>query len=158
MGWRRNPHHRKTSTPTRPPTRHFALGVRPTPPLHPHSGRAGLDPHGGFLHSPSRNKPALALDLMEEFRAPVADSAVITCINNQTLTADMFSHTLGDVRLTRAGIAALTSAYERRVTTDIKHPTFGYPATWRRTMEIQARLLLGFIDGTRSEYIGMTVR
>lgn len=118
----------------------------------------GLDPHGGFLHSPSRNKPALALDLMEEFRAPVADSAVITCINNQTLTADMFSHTLGDVRLTRAGIAALTSAYERRVTTDIKHPTFGYPATWRRTMEIQARLLLGFIDGTRSEYIGMTVR
>nr|WP_197704214.1 hypothetical protein [Propionibacterium freudenreichii] len=45
MGWRRNPHHRKTSIPTRPPTRHFALGVRPTPPLHPHSGRADNTAH-----------------------------------------------------------------------------------------------------------------
>ena len=36
----------------------------------------GLDPHAGFLHSSGRNKPALALDLMEEFRAPIADSVV----------------------------------------------------------------------------------
>ena len=42
----------------------------------------GLDPHAGFLHSSNRNKPALALDLMEEFRAPIADSVVQTVINN----------------------------------------------------------------------------
>lgn len=37
----------------------------------------GLDPHHGFLHSSGRNKPALALDLAEEFRAAVADSVVL---------------------------------------------------------------------------------
>lgn len=118
----------------------------------------GLDPHGGFLHSASRNKPALALDLMEEFRAPLADSTLITCINNGSLTPAMFSTALGDVRLRREGIAALTSGYERRLTTEIKHPTFGYTVTWRRTIEVQARLLLGFIDGTHEKYVGMTVR
>lgn len=47
----------------------------------------GMDPHAGFLHSRSRNKPALALDLCEEFRAPVADSVVIGVINNGEITA-----------------------------------------------------------------------
>ena len=41
----------------------------------------GLDPHAGFLHS-GRNKAALALDLSEEFRPPVADAVVIAAFNN----------------------------------------------------------------------------
>ena len=45
----------------------------------------GLDPHHGFLHSSGRNKPALALDLAEEFRAAVADSVVIGTFNNGEL-------------------------------------------------------------------------
>lgn len=118
----------------------------------------GLDPHGGFLHSPSRNKPALALDLMEEFRAPIADSVVITCINNNALSPEMFSHTLGDARLKTVGRNALATAYERKVTTEIIHPIFGYKTSWRRTIEIQSRILLGVIDGTRGQYKGMTIR
>ncbi|AXE37696.1 CRISPR-associated endonuclease Cas1 [Acidipropionibacterium virtanenii] len=118
----------------------------------------GLDPHAGFLHSPSRNKPALALDLMEEFRAPIADSVVLTCINNGALTTDMFSHTLGDSRLSTQGRNAIVSAYERRVTTEISHPSFGYTVSWRRAIEVQARIILGVVDGTRNEYKGMTVR
>lgn len=118
----------------------------------------GLDPHGGFLHSPSRNKPALALDLMEEFRAPIADSVVITCINNRSLTPGMFSRTLGDTRLKAAGRNALTTAYEHKATTEIAHLIFGYTTSWRRAIEVQARILLGVIDGTRSEYKGMTIR
>ncbi len=118
----------------------------------------GLDPHGGFLHSSSRNKPALALDLMEEFRAPIADSVVITCINNRSLSSDMFSRTLGDTRLKASARSALATAYEHKATTEITHPVFGYTTSWRRAIEIQARILLGVIDGTRNEYRGMTIR
>lgn len=118
----------------------------------------GLDPHGGFLHSPNRNKPALALDLMEEFRGPIADSIVLTLINTGGLRSNMFTNALGDARLKPNGIKALTTAYEQRISSTIKHPIFEYTVTWRRTIEVQARILLGVIDGTRDHYVGMTTR
>lgn len=118
----------------------------------------GLDPSGGFLHSSSRNKPALALDLMEEFRAPLADSSVLRAINNGELQEPMFVRALGDARLTDEGRRALVHAYEARVTTNIRHPTFGYLLTWRRAIEIQARMILGYVDGTQTRYRGMKTR
>lgn len=118
----------------------------------------GLDPSGGFLHSSSRNKPALALDLMEEFRAPLADSTLLRTLNNGELRPSMFFNSLGDARLTDEGRRTLVAAYEARASAEIKHPTFGYPASWRRTIEIQARLLLSYLDGTRSEYRGIVTR
>lgn len=51
----------------------------------------GLDPHAGFLHSSERNKPALVLDLCEEFRAPIADSVVLGVFNNGELQVGSFS-------------------------------------------------------------------
>ncbi len=59
----------------------------------------GLDPHAGFLHSSGRNKPALALDLCEEFRAPVADSVVLSVFNNAELKSADFSRVTGNARL-----------------------------------------------------------
>lgn len=118
----------------------------------------GLDPHAGFLHSSERNKPALALDLCEEFRAPVADSVVIGAFNNSELKAASFSHVTGSARRRDRGRAALISAYERRVTTEFVHPLFGYRVTWRRAMEIQARLVLGVLDGTQPNYKGIPTR
>jgi CRISPR-associated protein Cas1 len=110
----------------------------------------GLDPHAGFLHSPERNKPALALDLCEEFRAPVADSVVLGAFNNGELSAKDFTGVLGTVSLRDKGRKQLIAAYERRVGQEFRHPTFGYSVTWRRAMEIQARMVLGAIDGTQS--------
>jgi CRISPR-associated protein Cas1 len=118
----------------------------------------GLDPHAGFLHSSSRNKPALALDLCEEFRAPVADSAVIGAINNGELKPGDFNDTLGFTQLRQDGRRTLIAAYERRVTTKFHHPTFGYEVTWRRAMEVQARLVLGVLDGTQKRYLGVRTR
>lgn len=118
----------------------------------------GLDPHAGFLHSSERNKPALALDLCEEFRAPIADSVVIGALNNGELRANSFSHVTGSARLRDRARSSLIAAYERRVTTQFKHPLFGYQVTWRRAMEIQARLVLGVLDGTQTEYKGITIR
>ncbi|WP_035745121.1 CRISPR-associated endonuclease Cas4/Cas1 [Haematomicrobium sanguinis] len=118
----------------------------------------GLDPHAGFLHSSGRNKPALALDLMEEFRAPVGDSVVQTVINNREVDPNDFDGRLGTWRMNDKARKALMSGYERRMQTEFRHPIFGYSVTWRRALEIQARQVLGFLDGTQSEYRGIRVR
>ena len=118
----------------------------------------GLDPHADFLHSSSRNKPALALDLMEEFRAPVADSVVVRAFRNGELTEQDFSGEMGSCRMTDRGRKQLISGFERRIETSFRHPVFGYDVTWRRAIEVQARLVLGTIDGSQSAYKGVTVR
>jgi CRISPR-associated protein Cas1 len=118
----------------------------------------GLDPHAGFLHSSGRNKPALALDLMEEFRASISDSTIVTCINRGMLTEKGFSSVTGTPRLTPDGRKAIIGAFERRMSTEITHPIFGYKATWRRVLEIQARLVLGCLDGTQDRYRAVRTR
>ena len=118
----------------------------------------GLDPHAGFLHSSNRNKPALALDLMEEFRAPVADSVVQQAVNNGEIKPDEFDFTLGTVRMKDHSRKALIAAYERRMQTEFRHPVFDYSVTWRRAIEIQARQVLGVLDGTQATYKGVRVR
>lgn len=119
----------------------------------------GLDPHAGFLHSSKRNKPALALDLMEEFRAPVADSVVQTVVNNGEVSPDGFIYSLGSsVRMSDMARKSLIGAYERRMQTELTHPIFGYKASWRRIVEIQARMILGYLDGTQQTYRGIRIR
>lgn len=118
----------------------------------------GLDPHYGFLHSSGRNKPALALDLAEEFRAAIADSVVVWAFNNGELQRHDFTATLGSTALRDKGRKALIAAYERRVAGSFHHPTFRYELTWRRAMEVQARLVLGVLDGSMPRYIGIRTR
>lgn len=118
----------------------------------------GLDPHAGFLHSSTRNKPALALDLMEEFRTPIAESVVLRAVNNGELNNGDFTVALGSVSLREGGRKSLIEAYERRVTESFTHPLFGYRVTWRRAIEVQARLILGVLDGSQSRYVGIRVR
>lgn len=83
---------------------------------------------------------------------------VIGAFNNGELKDTSFSTVTGAARLRDTAQSALIAAYERRVTTTFRHPTFGYQITWRRAMEIQARLVLGVIDGTQGRYQGITVR
>ncbi|MDO5066001.1 MAG: CRISPR-associated endonuclease Cas1 [Propionibacteriaceae bacterium] len=118
----------------------------------------GLDPHLGFVHSSTRNKPALALDLMEQFRPLLADSAVVSAINNGELTLDDFCRGLEDHRLTDAGRRAVTVAFERRVCQEFRHPVFDYKVSWRRAIEVQARMLLGYLDGSQERYVGVRTR
>ncbi|OED37818.1 CRISPR-associated endonuclease Cas4/Cas1 [Chromatiales bacterium (ex Bugula neritina AB1)] len=110
----------------------------------------GLDAYRGFYHQPRYGRPALALDVMEPFRPLLADSTVITVLNNGEIVAADFIHRAGAVALTAKGRKALFSAFERRMSQEISHPIFGYKASYRRTLELQARLLgrylLGEID------------
>lgn len=118
----------------------------------------GLDPYGGVLHSAGRNKPALALDLMEEFRPLVADSTVLWAINNGELREADVRDDFGVTRLTMRGRKALIATYERRVSSEFRHPSFDYRVTWRRAMEIQARMFLGVVAGTIDRYEPIVMR
>ena len=118
----------------------------------------GLDPAGGVLHSAGRNKPALALDLMEELRAPVADSAVVWALNNGELREQDFRRDIDAVRLTERGRKALIAAYERRAESEFRHPHYGYHVTWRRSMEVQARMFLAMVLNELSAYRLVEIR
>lgn len=118
----------------------------------------GLDPHAGFVHSSTRNKPALALDLMEQFRPLISDSVVLSVVNNSQLTSVDFQSVLGSVRLSVSGRKIITKEYERRVAQEFTHPVYKYKLAWRRAIEVQARMLLGVLDGTGDDYIGIRTR
>jgi CRISPR-associated protein Cas1 len=129
-------------------TKECALAVR----------RVGLDPLLGFLHRPRHGRPALALDLMEEFRPIVADSTLLTLVNNRQLSAGDFLARADNFVLTDRGRKAVIAAFERRLATPVRHPTFGYQITYRRCLELQARLLGGALLGDVPRYSPFLVR
>lgn len=118
----------------------------------------GFDPYMGFYHQPRYGRPALALDLMEEFRPLVADSVVINAINTGVVRPDDFGGRGGAVFLTDAGRARFLRAYERRMDELVTHPVFGYRVSYRRVLEVQVRLLARFLGGEIPEYPGFQTR
>lgn len=118
----------------------------------------GFDPYVGFYHQPRHGRPALALDLMEEFRPLVAESAVLTAINNRMITAGHFVRAGDAVNLTPHGRKAFFHAYEQRMNTLITHPIFDYKVSYRRVLELQARLLARWLTGEIPDYVPMVTR
>lgn len=118
----------------------------------------GFDPLLGFLHQPRYGKPALALDLAEEFRPLIADSTVLSLVNNREVQANDFITRAGAVALTDAGRRAVMAAYERRLQSEITHPIFGYKISYRRVLEVQARLLARTVLGELPEYPSFLTR
>ena len=118
----------------------------------------GFDPYLGLMHRPKFGRPALALDLAEEFRALVGDSVVLTLINNGEVTGSDFVVRAGGVQLTQAGRRAAIAAYERRLDVEITHPMFGYRVTYRRLLEVQARILAAYLLGEIDAYVPIVTR
>lgn len=118
----------------------------------------GFDPYRGFFHSGRHGRPSLALDLMEEFRAVIADSVVLTLINNDMLTPDDFLTWRDACQLTESGRKAFFRAYETRKATVVTHPVYGYKMAYARMLEVQARLLAACVRGDVPAYTGFTVR
>ena len=100
----------------------------------------GFDPMLGFYHRPRYGRPSLALDVCEEFRPLLADSTVLTLINNGEVTESSFIARGGAVALTTAGRRAVMAAFERRLQSEVTHPVFGYRISYRRILEVQIRL------------------
>ena len=112
----------------------------------------GLDPYRGFYHQPRYGRPALALDLMEPFRPLLADSAVIQAINNGEVQIADFVRSGSAAALKPDGRKRFIAAFERRLAHEIIHPQFGYRLSYRRLLEVQARLLGRWLLGEIAEY------
>ena len=118
----------------------------------------GLDPYIGFFHQLKYGKPCLALDLMEEFRSIIADSVVITLINNRRIKPEDFTQSHGGWYLKAHRRKVFYAAYETRKNETITHPVFKYKLTFRRAMELQVRLLAKYLTGEIEQYTPLTIR
>ena len=118
----------------------------------------GFDPFRGLYHQPRYGRPALALDLMEPFRPLIADSVVVQAINNGEVRPADFKSVAGSVNLTPNGRRRFIATYERRLGHEVVHPLFGYRVSYRRLMEMQARLFGRFLLGELPEYPNFTTR
>jgi CRISPR-associated protein Cas1 len=118
----------------------------------------GFDPYRGFYHTGRHGRPSLALDLMEEFRAVIADSVVLTLINNRVIEPADFVTWRDACQLTEAGRKKFFAAYEQRKATVVTHPVYGYRMSYSRMLEVQARMLAAYVRGDIPQYTGFVVR
>ena len=119
---------------------------------------SGLDPMLGFYHQPRFGRPSLALDLMEELRPLLADSTVLQVVNTGELDQSDFLVRKDAASLSPAGRKKLIQAYERRLDQLVTHPVFGYRISYRRLLEVQARLFGRLVMGEVEEYPHMRTR
>jgi len=107
----------------------------------------GFDPYLGFYHQPRYGRPALALDMMEPFRPLVPDSVVLWSVNNGVVGPADFLRRGGAVALKNEARRKFILAYEKRMDDLVTHPVFNYRISYRRVLEVQARLLARTLAG-----------
>ncbi|MGY8774523.1 type I-C CRISPR-associated endonuclease Cas1c [Spongiibacter tropicus] len=119
----------------------------------------GLDPYVGFLHQDRPGRPSLALDLLEEFRAPWADRFVLTLINRrQVSTRDFVTEASGAVRLTDEARKALLVAYQERKQAEVMHPYLNESVPIGLLPHCQALLLARHLRGDTEFYTPYLVK
>jgi len=119
----------------------------------------GLDPHLGFLHGIRPGKPALALDLMEEFRSPLADRFVLSLVNRRQITSSDFD-TLpgGAVCLTEDGRKTVLTAWHQWRSEEREHALLGRNVPHGLIPAVQARVLARHLRSELPGYIPWTPR
>lgn len=119
----------------------------------------GLDPYAGFLHEIVYNRPALALDLMEEFR-PVVDGVVLWCCRANILSPRDFLEGPAErpVVLSDQGKRAFLQAWEQRMGLTFTHPIRQQKLPLRQCMIEQARQIASRVTENQPGYQGMGFR
>jgi CRISP-associated protein Cas1 len=113
----------------------------------------GLDPYVGYLHVERPGRPSLALDLMEEFRAPVADRLVLSLINMRQVDAKGFRiQPNGEVEMTDETRKTLLTAWQKRKREEVFHPFLEEDLETGLVYISQARLLARHIRGELDIY------
>lgn len=120
---------------------------------------AGLDPAVGFLHADRPGRPSLALDLIEEFRAFVADRVALSLINRQQVRPEGFTRAeTGGVTMNDDTRRTLLTEYQRRKQETIMHPFLGEKTTIGLLVHLQARLLARCLRGDLDAYPAFIAR
>ena len=113
----------------------------------------GLDPYVGFVHTDRPGRESLALDLIEELRAPFADRFVLTLINNRVVTKDDFElREDGAVLLTDGGKRKFIDAWQKKKKETIMHPYLKEKVEWGMVPYSQALLLSRTLRGDLEQY------
>lgn len=113
----------------------------------------GLDPQVGFLHELRSGRPSLALDLMEEFRAPVADRLALTLVNRQQLAPKDFKTTeSGAVQLSESARKDVLLAWQQRKLETVTHPFLDEKVPVGLLPHLQALLLARHLRGDLDAY------
>lgn len=120
--------------------------------------RVGLDPDLGFYHVAIPGRPALALDLMEVFRPLVVDSIVLRLFHEGRLARRDFAQVADSCRMHDGPRRDLIGAFEQRMHELATHPTFSYRMSYRRILEVEARLLARYLEGELPRWQPMVTR
>lgn len=113
----------------------------------------GLDPQLGYLHAVRSGRPALALDLEEEFRPVFADRLALTLINRRQVAADSFEeHEGGAFSLTDDGRRTVLEAYQTMKDREVTHELLDRKMPLGLVPHIQARLLARHLRGDLDVY------
>ncbi len=113
----------------------------------------GLDPYVGFLHQDRPGRPSLALDLLEEFRAPWADRFVLTLFNRKQLQKNDFTfEASGAVKLTDDARKKVLVAFQERKQEEILHPYLEEKVPYGLLPHCQALLLARHLRGDMEFY------
>lgn len=121
----------------------------------------GLDPYIGCFHVLGYDRPALALDLMEELRPIIVDSMFLDIVVNQRLAPKDFERTRDPQRpclLGEHGVRLVVEAYEQRLQSPVTHPLAGGETHYRRAIELQARQLARVIRGEDRAYEPLRIK
>lgn len=113
----------------------------------------GLDSAVGFYHKDRPGRPGLALDLMEELRAPLADRLVLSLLNRRQLkTSDFFQEPTGAIFLSDSARKLILTSWQERKAEQIMHPYLQEKITIGILPHIQARLLAQYVRGALDAY------
>lgn len=113
----------------------------------------GLDSYVGFMHRDKPGRASLALDLMEELRAPLADRLVLTLINNRMVQKNHFRRQAdGVVLLNDDGRKLFLNAWQERKRDAITHPYLQEKVYWGLVPYVQALLLARYLRGDLDGY------
>jgi CRISPR-associated protein Cas1 len=121
----------------------------------------GLDPYLGFFHALGYDRPALALDLMEELRPVIVDSMFLDIVAKKRLQPNDFQRSQNPRRpcsLGEAGVRVVIEQYEQRLQTPVVHALARGQTMYRRVIELQARQMARVIRGEERRYQPLRIR
>lgn len=109
----------------------------------------GLNPYFGFIHSDKERHPTLASDMIEEWRAVIVDSLVMSLVNGHEIHKEHFSHDLEEpgYYLTKDGLNIFLRKYDKKMQTAVNYLDYvDYATSFRKALDLQINQLSKAIE------------